>query len=90
MKENSIEEWLDKVKKLYSNFIFRVNVDKWKELFDDDICFQIDSRDEAGEKLLIFLMENYYIPYDVWKLIDEYFYICDNEQQLKKVLIIGL
>ena len=90
MEENFIGEWLDKVKKLYSNFIFRVNVDKWKELFDDDICFQIDSRDEAGEKLLIFLMENYYIPYDVWKLIDEYFYICDNEQQLKKVLIIGL
>ena len=38
MEENSIEEWLDKVKKLYSNFIFRVNVDKRKTIVIMMLC----------------------------------------------------
>ena len=53
--------WTKKVTNTYNTFSKRINEDSWKEILDDEICIGLDTRDEACNALLKFLMDYYYL-----------------------------
>lgn len=65
--------WMQKVENLYSVFSKRIQPEYWQELLQDDVCFQIDSAEDASNRLLTFLMDNYRLPQAVWIALDNHF-----------------
>lgn len=76
--------WLQKVENVYEDFTKRVNPDAWRELLEDEVCFQIDSVEEAGNKLLTFLMDYYRIPHEIWCILEMHFVWKDKKEELYK------
>lgn len=74
--------WLQKVEDIYNTFSKRIDIYYWEELLQDDICFQIDTSHEVSEKLLVFLMDNFRLPHEIWQLLDEHFFWIDKKDEL--------
>lgn len=72
-KNDEIKLWIKKVEKVYKNFKTRNDEAAWKELLNDDICQNIDTKNDAREALLVFFMKNYYIPSNVMRILNEFF-----------------
>ncbi|WP_353094020.1 tetratricopeptide repeat protein [Tissierella praeacuta] len=79
---DDIGKWMRKIEEIYFDFPDRITIDKWKELLDDDICVSLDTVGIIEEKLLAFFMDKYYLPHEVWKLIDEQFGIVEDKEKL--------
>lgn len=77
--------WTKKVKELYSIFSLRIDENSWIQLLEEDVCFALDSRGEANNKLLEFLMDCYYLPKKIWLLFDEYFSWTEKREELYEV-----
>lgn len=71
--ESPVGLWMEAVAKLYDDYASRINPDCWKRLMAWDVCVGLDTRPAAEERLLKFLMERYYLPKSVWKVLDETF-----------------
>lgn len=76
--------WMQKVENIYNKFSLRINIQNWEELLQDDVCFQIDSTREASYKLLTFLMDNYRLPQNVWKVLEDRFNWREEREELYK------
>lgn len=74
--------WVKKIREVYNNFSLRISEDAWRELLEDEVCFAIDSREEASNKLLEFLMDYFYVPKNIWLLFDEYFSWSEKIEEL--------
>ena len=68
-----IGRWIKKVEKVYNSLSNRGNLDSWKRLFQEDICINFDTNEEARDALLVFLMDNYRLGAEIWKLINDTF-----------------
>ncbi|MDR0853493.1 MAG: tetratricopeptide repeat protein [Clostridiales Family XIII bacterium] len=60
-------------KEIVADFVRRLNPSEWQAVLDRDICAGIDMKLEIGEKLLVFLMNDPYLPNEIWKLLDSFF-----------------
>lgn len=76
--------WIKKAEDLYNDITLRRDVKNWKQLFCDGLCDDIDTEAEIRERFLVFLMENYFLPQDVWKEITEKFQIAADFDKLKE------
>lgn len=74
--------WTKKVTNTYNTFSKRINEDSWKEILDDEICIGLDTRDEACNALLKFLMDYYYLPHNIWNLLDSYLDLKERKEEL--------
>lgn len=83
--KNDVDLWIDKVSDVYNSLESRRNADCWRKLFKDDICTGLDTNLEAREKLLRFLMDHYYLPHGIWKLIEKEFDIIADKEQLYEI-----
>lgn len=81
-EKNDVDLWIDRVHTVCMSIKKRINAECWEELFRDDVCIGIDTNIEAREKLLSYLMEHYYLPYDIWQIIDREFDITANKEHL--------
>ncbi|MGN0481550.1 MAG: J domain-containing protein, partial [Lachnospiraceae bacterium] len=77
--------WVKKAEAIYKNMDTRRSVLQWESLFDDDIFMSLEGEEQCGRKLLIFLMDNYYLPTEVWKLLDEKLHISQGSVRLKEM-----
>ena len=77
-----VEEFMNKVTTLYNNFFERINEDNWRGLLKEDICFQLDTSNEIGNELLKFLMDNYHLPKNIWKIFDDFFNWTERYEEL--------
>ena len=71
--KTEVDFWLVKVSEIYNDWKRRINIDEWKTILEDEVCIALDTSDEATEKLLVFLMTNYNLPYEVWGEINKTF-----------------
>lgn len=76
--------WIKNIKELYNKFSLRIDEDSWREMLEDDICFSIDSREEASNKLLEFLIDYFNLPKKIWFLFDECFSWSEKIEDLYK------
>lgn len=80
--ESPVGLWMEGVRKLYEDFASRINPDCWKPLLVSDVCIGLDTRPAAEEALLKFLMEHYYLPKDVWLVLDDTFEFSQRTDEL--------
>lgn len=83
--KNDVDLWIDKVDAVYSSITSRRDEQCWNELFRDDICIGIDTNIEAREKLLVFLMNHFFLPYEIWQMIEGEFNIISSKVQLYEI-----
>ena len=76
--------WVEKAAGIYKNIHTRQDADKWKELFEEDIFLSLEEEENCRFKLLRFLMDNFKLPTDVWKLLDEKLNITEDAQKLRE------
>lgn len=72
------------IKAIYNDFSKRIDVSAWRELFDRDEFVSLDFSAEAFDVLMKFLMENFYLPKNVWKCVVEQFDIADRKKELSE------
>lgn len=82
--EAPVEAWLLRVEETYKDFDKRIRRANWETLLEEKICFQLDSSKEVGEGLLIFLMDHYKLPHDIWQLLDTHFNWILNKEELEE------
>lgn len=71
--EELVESFLEKAEELYENFSDRISVDKWTELLNSDVIWNLELKEEVSDRLLDFLHEHPYLPNNIWQLMDNSF-----------------
>ena len=83
-EETSVDAWMKQVVACYTFFSKRCDKEVWRELLQNTLCQDLETSDIASEKLLIFLMDHYYLPQYIWQMIDHTFCILDLQETLKE------
>ena len=83
-KLSEVEIFINKVYDLYDHYFERINEDNWIELLKEDVCIRLDNVKEVGYKLLRVLMERYYLPHEIWKVLDNHFSWSEEIEELEK------
>lgn len=76
--------WVEKAKNIYKNIHTRQDKALWEQLFEDDVFLSIEGEELCREKLLVFMMANYFFPTEIWKFLDEKLNICKDSVALKE------
>lgn len=77
-----MDEWIDKACAIYNNIYRRIDKKEYKALFEEEICVSLDTCDEARERFIVFLMDHYNFPQDIYKLFDNEFLIVQSKKEL--------
>lgn len=77
-----VEDFILRCEQLYNDFYRRIEEKEWDSLFSEDICISLESGEEVRQRFLIFLMEHFRLPTEVWKKIDQTFSISGNRKEL--------
>ncbi|MBR0137861.1 MAG: tetratricopeptide repeat protein, partial [Erysipelotrichaceae bacterium] len=72
-EKDAVDLWRDQLEELYRNYPERIKLENWKQLFEQEVCQSLDSRMKIEETLIVFLMDNYFIPHALWQFFDEQF-----------------
>lgn len=75
---------LVKIKELYNNYFKRIDVGEWEKLLDRDEFVALDTAEDAFDTLFCFLMEKFFLPKEVWRLIVEHFEIEERVAELSE------
>lgn len=81
-EKDEYDLWIDEIKEVYDNISRRTNPAEWERIFEQEICRSLDTQDMAAERLLVFMMENYYMPYHVFDKLEEIFGIVERKEAL--------
>ena len=81
-EKTETERFIDRCLELYEDFYRRIVLDEWETLFESDICYDLEMEEEVRKTFLVFLMEHFHLPTEVWKLIDRTFQISNNRKEL--------
>ena len=65
--------FIKEVGEIYANFPERCNLAVWKALLETEVCQRLDMVDEAEHLLLQFLLDNFYLPMDIWAALSLHF-----------------
>ena len=82
---SEIDIFMMNVEKIYDDIRLRSNIEKWKELFKDDLCTGLDTSDDVENRLLSFLMTHTCLPHEVWLCINKVFDITDDMDNLGRI-----
>ena len=68
-----VERWAKRLDGVYLPIADRCDTEKWKELLRDPVFDSLDSRADALEALLVYLMDHWHLPPEIWRLLDKTF-----------------
>ena len=80
--ESPVGIWTEAIAKLYEDYASRINPDCWKQMMASDVCVGLDTRPAAEEALLKFLIERYFLPKNVWQVLDVTFEFSQRAEEL--------
>ncbi|KEQ27460.1 J domain-containing protein [Paenibacillus tyrfis] len=72
--ESRAEHFMERVEDLYGKFPSRIDPNQWAELLNSDVVWNINLQSGISSRLLDFLEEHYFLPKEVWKLLDSAFH----------------
>lgn len=78
--------WKARLAALYGDFQARIQPGNWEALINDDVCIGLDTRPQAEEALLQFLLEHYFLPQAVWQVLDQAFAFSAREEELCEIV----
>ena len=67
---------------IYGDFNSRLNVDLWTKLLQRDVCYNIDTSFDTLIDLLYFLNTSFYIPSEIWRLLDKHLHILPFDEAI--------
>ncbi len=67
---------------LYKDYQRRIDEENWIEIFNRDEFISLDSSSDAFEMLIRFLMINFLLPHNIWKVIVDNFDIKKRKNEL--------
>lgn len=71
-EENSgMPEYVRRAEEIYGDLYSRCDESCWEELLDEPVFSSLDMADDARRELLVFLMSHFYLPNEIWRLIDD-------------------
>lgn len=68
------EHFIGQVERLYRDFPSRIETTKWAALLNSDVVWNIHLQNGISGRLLDFLEKHYFLPKEVWKLLDSAFH----------------
>lgn len=77
--------WVQEAARIYSSISKRRDVEAWKKLFENELFLSLEGEELCRKKLLVFMMDNYFFPTEVWKLLDEKLNIVNDYVQLREM-----
>lgn len=77
-----VGDWMKRVDTVYWDFARRTDINEWKKLLADDVCAGLDSRIDARNALLEYMMDNYFLPLEVFRLLDSEFDLVESRKEL--------
>lgn len=83
-EKDEYDLWIDEIREVYDNLSRRMNPKEWEKIFGHEICRSLDTQNMAGERLLFFMMDHYYMPYYVFNQIEEIFGIEERKNELSE------
>lgn len=83
-EKNEVDKWIERIDEIYQNIRTRWITDCWKQVLDDPVCDALDTSLEAREKLIRYLMDHFYLPWEVWKLLDGFAQIVEDMENLSQ------
>ncbi len=81
-EKTPVDMWIDRVREVYDCLPRRLNPDEWKALLADEVCQGLDSRLDARDAFLAFGMECFYLPPEIWQLLEDSFSFRENREEL--------
>ena len=82
-EDDSLEgQWESRLNQLYTCFSDRLNLEKWKELMEEEICISLDSGEECRKRLINFLMDHFRLPTQVWRYLDRIWGFTERKSEL--------
>lgn len=84
--DNPISIFLNKAKEIYRSLSRRLDEAEWETLLKDNILDDLDMGEEAKWRLFAMLSDKFWIPSNIWRLLDRVFKIKENEQRFKEHL----
>lgn len=80
--EDNVSNFISRVKILYDDFFSRIDVENWREILNSEVMWYMGDKKTLNDSMMEFLMENHYLPQDVWKLLEENFNWSQQKQYL--------
>ncbi len=81
-EKGPLEQWVYDMEELYDNFYYRIDEDEWDEIFDNEVCTDLDTEEDAREAMVTFLMNHYLVPRFVWKRMWDTFDFDENREHI--------
>ena len=82
--EDLVNRFMSRVHEIYNDFFMRIDIKDWKALLEDQSFWILSIQESLCYNMMEFLMNNYYIPHNVWCLLNDYFSWTENEDYLYK------
>ncbi len=82
LDESPLGQWKRALAELYQDYPRRIRPECWRELLDDDLLRNLDTRPQAEEALVQFFLERYFLPQNVWQVLDAEFSFSDRVEEL--------
>lgn len=81
--DTPVGRWMQRVADTYQDYALRIDGEQWDRLLNDDVCFGLDTKEEAQDALLSYLSEqHHYLPHVIWHRIEACFDIEKREDEL--------
>ncbi|EGO65517.1 tetratricopeptide repeat protein [Acetonema longum] len=80
--KSDMDLWLEQADDIYQDIRKRREPGLWEKLLSNDVCQGLDTWLEAREKLLAYIMDHYYLPHEVWLMLDRAFDLIKNKETL--------
>lgn len=81
-EQTKAELFIEHCQELYDSFYRRIKVAEWEDLLEELQEFDLEEEEEIRLRFLSFLMTHFYLPYEVWKVLDHAFRIQGNRDEL--------
>lgn len=84
--DSEVGRYMRRVDETYSDIRKRIDIKAWEQLFRDEIFDSLDDEDDAVHALFSYFAEHFRVEYEVFRLLDNYFDICENREKFKEFL----
>ncbi|MEC2076858.1 hypothetical protein [Metabacillus fastidiosus] len=85
-REDPVDVFISKVENLYTDFHSRIDIDKWRELLNSDLIWNIEFKSKISMELLDFFQNHSYLPKHIWMLLEDSFYWSEEFQEEGEII----
>ena len=76
--------WIEKAEELYKRLSTRCETTTWEKLFSEDIFISLEEEENCRTKFMVFLMDHFRFPTEIWQLFDKKLKIVEGASKLRE------